>query len=130
MEKLRMAACGIDCNACDSYKATMRQDWKAAEDLVAWYRQRGWIGEDEGAEAVLKKAPLCRGCWNPSDDCFFKCGCHPSRDFRVCCAEKRISHCGECADFPCEPYMEFVGDLDHHKKAMEQLLRIGNTAQN
>jgi len=97
---------------------------KAAEGLVEWYRSQGWIGENEGAEAVMKKNPLCKGCWNTTDDCFFKCGCHPSRDFRICCAEKQINHCGECGDFPCEPYLEFVGDFEHHKKAMEYLLSL------
>ncbi len=129
MNQLRLAACGIDCNECGSYKVTMEQDLEAAESLVPWYRSMGWIGEAEGAEAVLSKNPLCKGCWNATDDCFFKCGCHPSRDFRVCCAEKQINHCGECCDFPCEPYMEFVGDLEHHKKAMEYLSSLKQSSK-
>jgi hypothetical protein len=122
--KLRLAACGIDCAACGSYKATIHHDIKAAEGLVDWYRSQGWIGKNEGAEAVMRKAPLCKGCWNTTDDCFFKCGCLPGRDFRICCIEKQIGHCGECYDFPCEQYLEFVGDLEHHKKAMEYLLSL------
>lgn len=119
-----MAACGIDCNECGSYKVTMKHDMKAAEGLADWYRAQGWIGIDEGAEAVIKKNPLCKGCWNATDDCFFKCGCHYSRDFRICCTEKQINHCGECCDFPCEQYIEFVGDLEHHKNAMKYLLSL------
>lgn len=126
MKTVRLAACGIDCAECGSYKVTMAQDINAAEQLVAWYKGQGWIGEHEGAEAVLKKNPLCKGCWNTSDDCFFKCGCHPNRDFRVCCTEKHISHCGECKEFPCKPYLEFVGDLEHHKKAMAHLMSLKN----
>ena len=122
MDKLKMAACGIDCNECGSYKVTMEQDLKAAEQIVPWYKSQGWIGENDGAEAVIKLNPLCKGCWNTTNDCFFKCGCHPSRDFRICCSEKKINHCGECNDFPCADYMEFVGNLEHHKKAMEFLL--------
>lgn len=38
MGKLRMAACGMDCSECGSYKVTMEQDVEAAEALVAWYR--------------------------------------------------------------------------------------------
>lgn len=127
MSKLRMAACGIDCEACDSYKATMEQDIKAAERLVAWYRGQGWIGENEGAEAVLLKNPLCKGCWNSTEDCFFKCGCHYSRDFRICCNEKQIDHCGQCDEFPCEPYIGFVGDIQPHKEAMEHLFSLRKT---
>ena len=62
MDKHKLAACGIDCNECDSYKVTMEQDMKAAEELVEWYQNMGWIGKNEGSEAVIKKSPLCKGC--------------------------------------------------------------------
>ena len=126
MDKLKMAACGIDCNECGSYKATVDNDLKTAEGLVAWYRSAGWIGADEGAEAVLSKNPLCKGCWNVDDECFFKCGCHPGRDFRVCCTEKGINHCGECGEFPCGHYLDWANweGAEHHKKVMEHLLSL------
>jgi hypothetical protein len=128
MKKHKLAACGIDCNECGSYKVTMKNDMKSAEDLVWWYRNMGWIERNEGAEAVIKKNPLCRGCWNTKkDDCFFNCTCG-SRDFRICCIEKQIKHCGECSDFPCEDYLKFGEDgLEHHKKAMEYLLSLKKT---
>jgi len=121
MNKLKMAACGIDCSECDSYKVTVEQDLKAAETLVEWYRSQSWIGENEGAEAVLKKVPLCKGCWNVTDDCFFKCGCG-NIDFRICCKDRQINHCGECNDFPCEQYKKWVDWHESHKKAMERLI--------
>ena len=34
MNKLKMAACGIDCNECASYKVTMEQDLNAAEQML------------------------------------------------------------------------------------------------
>jgi general stress protein 26 len=123
MEKLKMAACGIDCNECGQYKVTANRDIEAAESLTGWFRSRGWIGEDEGAEAVMRLSPLCKGCWNFTDDCFFKEGCG-SCNIRECCKEKRLRHCGECADFPCSDYMGFVGNMEHHKKAMEHLLSL------
>ena len=124
MTKLRLAPCGIDCNECASYKVTMEQDLNAAEFLVEWYKNMGWIGKDESAEAVLKKNPLCKGCWNTAkEDCFFKCPCG-SRDFRVCVTEKQINHCGECSDFPCEHYREFATGNKSHKKAMEHLTSL------
>ena len=123
MDKHKPAACGMDCNECGSYKATMEHDMKAAEGLVEWYKGQGWIGENEGAEAVMKKNPLCKGCWNTTDDCFFRCG-DSKCDVRDCCIKKQINHCGVCGDCPCEKYMEYVGDLDHHKKAMEYLLSL------
>ena len=75
MSELRMAACGIDCSQCGQYKVTVNQDLNAAQGLVGWYKSMGWIAENEGAGAIMAKAPLCRGCREPNDDCFFKCGC-------------------------------------------------------
>jgi len=118
-----MAACGIDCTECAQYKVTTEQDLKAAESLAEWFRGQGWIGENEGAEAVMKKAPLCYGCWDITEECFWQCGCG-SRDFRSCCKEKQISHCGECCDFPCGHYKEWVSWTEHHEKAMEHLLSL------
>ena len=128
MSKLKMAACGIDCSQCGSYKVTTEQDLKEAENLVEWYRGNGWIGANAGVEAVLELNPLCTGCWNTvKDDCFFKCGCG-SRDFRVCCTEKQINHCGECSDFPCEHYKEWASWTDSHK-TMEALLSLKKKAE-
>jgi len=101
----------------------MTQDIKSAESLVEWYRNQGWIGENEGVEAVMKKAPLCKGCWDATDDCFFKCGCG-GVDFRMCCREKQIKHCGECTDFPCENYRIWVDWHESHKRAMEHLISL------
>lgn len=123
MEKIRLAACGIDCGACGQYKVTVERDMASAEALAAWFKGQGWIGENEGAEAVMKKAPLCKGCWNITEDCFWRCGCG-ARDFRVCCAEKRIDHCGQCDAFPCENYITWVGWHESHERAMAHLLSL------
>jgi hypothetical protein len=123
MPLFKMAACGIDCYECAQYKVTKENDLKAAEALVPWFRSQRWIGENEDAEAVMKKAPLCNGCWYITDDCFWKCGCG-SIDFRICCEGKKINHCGECGDFPCTHYIKWVDWGEHHKKAMEHLQSI------
>ncbi|MCL1806182.1 MAG: DUF3795 domain-containing protein [Oscillospiraceae bacterium] len=123
MSKLKLAACGVDCGECAQYKVTMKQDLKAAELLAGWFKSQGWIGEGEGVEAVMKKAPLCKGCWDITDDCFWKCGCG-SVDFRECCEEKQISHCGECGDFPCGHYLAWVDMHENHKEAMARLLLL------
>jgi len=123
MENLKLAACGIDCSECASYKVTMNQDLKAAESLVEWYKGQGWIGKNEGVEAIIKKTPLCKGCWNITEDCFWKCGCG-SLDFRICCTEKQISHCGECSDFPCDHFKEWASWGESCQKAMDHLLSL------
>jgi len=126
MESLRLAACGIDCSKCASYLVTMNRDVKAAEMLVEWYRGQKWIMEDEGAEEIINKAPLCKGCWNSDAKCFFKCRCG-ELDFRICCNSKSISHCGECDVFPCTYYLEFASVNIAHINAMDYLESIRNS---
>ena len=53
MSNYRLAACGVDCTKCAQYKVTVEQDLTAAETLVEWFKSEGWIGENEGAEAVM-----------------------------------------------------------------------------
>jgi len=129
MNQIKIAACGIDCSECAQYKVTMHNDAQAAELLVDWFKSQGWIAENEGVEAVMKKSPLCKGCWNITDDCFWKCGCGKI-DFRVCCTEKKIAHCGECGDFPCGHYVKWTEMHESHVKAMERLKALKTEASN
>ena len=122
MNKLKLAACGLDCNECSSYKVTMAQDLKAAEKMLPWFRSQGLIGENEGAESVVKKAPFCTGCWNIADDCYWV-GCN-NCSFRNCYIEKQINHCGECNDYPCEKYDGWADKNEVYKNAMDYLLSL------
>ena len=117
MNKLKTAACGINCNECNLYNAG--HDMKAAESLVEWFKERGWIETNENAEAVKKMAPFCSGCWEKSD--VHWCG---DCDLRMCCEKKELNNCGDCSDFPCEKYKAWANNVDHHKKAMEYLLSL------
>ena len=125
MDKLRLAACGIDCNECASYKVTTEQNLESAELMLPWFRSQGLIEESEGAEAILKYAPFCTGCWKIAGDCYWP-GCN-NCNLRICCIEKQINHCGECSDFPCEPYKKFASGGEVYKKAMDYLLSLKQT---
>ena len=122
MVELKMAPCGIDCNACASYRVTTQQDVSAAELMLPWFRSQGLIGENEGAEVVLTKAPFCTGCWEIAGNCYWK-GCNSCK-FRTCCTEKQINHCGYCHDFPCAHYTEWASGGEVYKKAMEHLMLL------
>ena len=121
MKKHKLAACAIDCNECGHYKLSMAHDVKSAECLVEYFRDGGWIGENDGADAVLKKVPVCRGCWDKTAVRTHDC---TNCLLRACCEEKQFNFCGECGDFPCDKYISFVGDNEHHKKTMEYLLSL------
>ncbi|MCL1887557.1 MAG: DUF3795 domain-containing protein [Kiritimatiellaeota bacterium] len=121
MKNLKLAACGMDCDECASYKVTTKKDLDAAELMLPWFKSQGLVAENEGAEAVLKLAPFCTGCWNMKNDCYWS-GCNTCH-FRTCCVEKHINHCGECADFPCKRYTEWASN-ETYKKAMGRLLAL------
>lgn len=115
MAELKRAACGLDCNACNLYLAD--RDLQAAAALVDWFRSRGWIAPEEGAEAVQRQAPFCSGCWDVTARQW--CGnCH----LRACCTESSRAHCGECSAFPCQEYRQWTVGQAHHQAAMETLL--------
>ena len=124
MGKHKLAACGIDCNECGQYKVTMQQDMKSAEGLVGWFKSQGWIGEGDGAEALMGMAPLCRGCWDADKSSAHFADYCKNCELRACCEEKQINHCGECDALPCDRYIKWIDDLPHHKKALEYLLSL------
>ena len=109
------APCGLDCSGCNLYNA--EEDLSAAAALVDWFRARGWIGPQDGAEAVQSKAPFCMGCRAKQGPCW--CG---DCALRACCAGRGHADCGDCPDFPCGQYREWTVDTPHHQAAMELLL--------
>lgn len=120
-EKLGMAPCGIDCNACNLYRAGFEA--AHAEALVPWFREMGWIAADEGSTAVMAKAPFCAGCLGDravqwSEDCAI----------RACCVDrKELAHCGACAEFMCKELFDYEASASHHAVAVERLKSIRGT---
>ena len=114
-DKLAMAPCGIDCNACNLYRASFEAE--CAEALVPWFRSKGWIASDEGGAAIMAKAPFCAGCLGDrtmqwSADCAI----------RACCVDERgLAHCGMCDAFRCKELSDFEASADHHAAAVERL---------
>ena len=122
MDKQELAFCGLDCSICNLRRAA--HDRTAAEALVDWFRQRGWIAPHEGADEIMEKAPFYTGC-RSSEGPHFCGGC----TMRSCCEEKKLNHCGECPAFPCKPYAEWTEGLAHHQAAMEQLLSLQSVSE-
>lgn len=61
------------------------------------------------------KCPGCRQTqWQPGDECL------PV----ACCRKRRISLCGECADFPCEDMRAFYGESESHASAYARMASI------
>jgi len=122
MNKLRLAACGLDCNECGVYKVV--HDRNTAESLISWYRKNGWIDKNDDVYTVVKKDLFCMGCWNEA-------GVRWCSDCRVkrCCEAKHLNHCGECNGFPCAEYKNWAEECEHNKYGMVNLMCLRSSSR-
>lgn len=110
-----MAPCGIDCAACNLFRAPI--DEQAAGALVGWFRKAGWLKADEGAQEIMRRGPYCNGCrgdrsvqW--SGNC----------TIRQCCIDTRkLQHCSDCSEFPCDKLVAWGKSPPHHAAALARL---------
>jgi hypothetical protein len=117
-----MGVCGLDCSTCEIRLAPT--DPAAAEVIVSWFRERGWLGEGEGISEVIEREMTCKGCqedrsmhWSP--DC----------PLLVCCVdEKHLDHCAQCDEFACAKVEAFAshGQI-HRREAVERLQRLARS---
>jgi len=110
-----IAVCGLDCRKCNLFNAAT--DAQEAETLVGWFKQEGWLTEDEGAREIMQRGPYCAGCngdpaiqW--SEDCWIR---------RCCVEEKGLANCSECTRFPCQRLVERAKDNARYTAALERL---------
>ncbi|MBU0595323.1 DUF3795 domain-containing protein [Candidatus Bipolaricaulota bacterium] len=122
MENQWIAACGLDCEACEIRRLPFDTD--AAAVCVAWYREMGWLTEADGvAEAIARKMTCC-GCrgdrglhWSVSDEeiCWIL----------ECCVDQRGQEfCSQCAEFPCERLAKWSQQNGGYRRALERLRRM------
>lgn len=86
--KKMIAYCGLDCEKCDAYKATVNDDQKLREETAKKWSEwnKVFISPDqincEGCRADGKKTVFCDKL----------CG------IRICAAGKRYETCGDCPE--------------------------------
>ena len=114
----QMAACGLDCGSCSIRRIPF--DGEAAERMVAWYREQGWLQEDEGVPTILERGMYCNGClakrdvhWSP--DCWI---------LHCCVDGHELENCSQCADFACERLEEWATQNDGYGAALERLREL------
>lgn len=101
----RLAACGLYCGACYHYRASfadgqhlLRPEFRGSRPLEGF---------------------TCRGC--RSNKLYIHPGCAECR-IRACADQKGLTHCGQCAELPCERLLAFQNDgRAHHLPILEQL---------
>ncbi len=72
------------------------------------------------ARCDLKEKDECRGCRGHQDHHW-----SPDCKFLPCATSKRLKHCFECDELPCEMLEAFSEEgHDHHRMTVENLIKI------
>jgi hypothetical protein len=117
-----IAVCGLDCTDCEI--RTAPDDARAAEKLVAWFREMGWLQEGEGMAEVMQRTMYCHGCRGDRS-------VHWSADCWIlqCCVDgKGLAFCSECDAFPCEQLGAWATQNAAYAGALARLQRMRHEA--
>jgi hypothetical protein len=114
-----IAACGLDCEACEIRRLPLDED--AADTCIAWYREMGWLTENDGVREALERKMYCHGCkgdrsvhWSVDEDgmCWI---------LQCCVDEKQLGFCSDCDEFPCSRLVDWSTRDESYAKAFERL---------
>ena len=105
MEKL-ISYCGIDCLACDAYKATQNNDQALREKTAAeWTKMYGFYFTPD-----MINCTSCTGNGVKVEHCS-EC------NVRKCASEKSVVHSGACAEFKtCKDINDFFEQVPNDVK--------------
>ncbi len=110
-----IAACGLDCTGCDIRRVPFEAE--AAGRVVAWFKEEGWLKQDEGISEVIDRSMYCQGCrgsravhWTP--DCWI---------LKCCVDEQGLDDCGQCARFPCPRLADRAAGSSRYAKGWARL---------
>ncbi len=113
-----MAVCGLDCGDCDI--RLLPTDAEAAQRVVAWFKEMGWLAKSEGVAEALERGMYCCGCradralhWSP--DCWI---------LHCCVDEKGLASCYQCQDFPCQRLSDWATQNASYAQALARLQSI------
>jgi len=113
-----MGACGLDCGKCEIRLAST--DAAAANSVVEWFREMGWLKKDEGIEIATERNMLCSGCLGDR-----KAHWDSSCWILNCCVDVRGHHnCSECEEFPCNKLKEWSKQNAGYAKAFELITTL------
>lgn len=116
--KAMIAVCGLDCGTCDIRRLPV--DPQAAERVVSWFREMGWLQPGEGVAEAIERRMVCQGCrgdrtvhW--SADCWI---------LHCCVDDKGLDFCHECPAFPCERLGRWARGNERYAQALHRLQQM------
>ena len=103
--------CGINCNECDAYQATLNNDdEKRKEVALLWSKQYN---------AEIKPVDInCDGCVSDGKNLFNHCNVC---EIRKCGKEKGVLNCAHCEEYICEKRGKFFEMVPFCKKNLDEI---------
>lgn len=108
-----LTRCGLDCEDCSIYRATVYAEPLPPEVLSQWQvdLKKYW-----NIDSVTEKQLVCHGCRSDnSEDLVSKKGC----PIRTCCIAKSLSSCGLCPELAICKHHDIPEGKENLRKAME-----------
>jgi len=108
---MKLACCGLDCEKCMAYEATIKDDNKLREKVA---KEWSLLNSCE----IKVEDINCLGC----NECSVKTPfCNHLCPIRNCAKEKKYKTCGECSDIKnCEKIKMIISS---NKEALENLMK-------
>jgi hypothetical protein len=111
-EKMIISVCGLICTECRIYQASQGNK-ELAEEISTWFR-------NEMNVHIQPDQINCEGCKESAVAHW-----SPNCKIMLCARSKKINHCFQCEEYPCEKITEFGRDgISSHMTAIENLERM------
>jgi hypothetical protein len=104
--KWDISVCGLNCAKCNIYLAG-HGDEEALKTMLGFFK-------DLKPESIV-----CGGCRGPLD-IHWSANCK----FLSCTKKKGLKYYFECAEFPCSDLKVFASEAPHHKKTVENMMKM------
>ena len=117
-----IAACGLNCEACDAYIATQTKD----QDLARRTAEK-WGKEHGDGTPFPIESTLCDGCLTTSARKGGYCG---QCAVRACAVEKKVATCGHCPEYGCATLEGFLAMAPMLRESLDRIRRehLGTSA--
>ena len=106
-----IAYCGLNCEECEAYKATINNDDELREKVA---KEWSTLNNVE----ITKEMINCEGCRANGKKTPF---CDKLCPIRMCAKEKAVETCGDCENLKMCQKIKMI--IDHNDKALNNLLK-------
>jgi len=111
--------CGLDCNKCSAYIATVTNDDALREKTATEWNEKY---NAPGCEPITENDIRCLGCLSVIEPIYKHC---KECSVRVCGLEKNVQNCGECLNYKiCPKIASLHKQIPEGKKVCDEVNKI------